>query len=266
MTKLFRNFFDSHVRPNNSPGGQHAVVYLAEQAEMAGITGIALLDYIDCGLYRELDCKTRIAQTVMDVARAGAGFRRRMILTRGVELSVRPENYSEAQEAAALCPYDLVSAACHFDPGEGIPAGEEAQALLRRCFDELDALCGWGGFDVLTGLTRPLEWAATQGIPFDPVYFEERIAGALSILTEKGKGLMLNMSDHPSPLGEIIPPLKIIKRYKELGGELVTIGSGACRAEDLGAGVQSGMNILLEAGYGSFAFFRARKPQLLRII
>ena len=57
--------------------------------------------------------------------------------------------------------------------------------------------------------------------------------------------------------------LPLLRRYRELGGKLVTLGSDAHRTEDLGKGIDEGMELLKEAGFGEFALYVKRQPVLL---
>ena len=54
-----------------------------------------------------------------------------------------------------------------------------------------------------------------------------------------------------------------MRRYRELGGELVTLGSDAHCTQDLGKGIEEGMEMLQEAGFRYVALYEQRKPILL---
>ena len=58
----------------------------------------------------------------------------------------------------------------------------------------------------------------------------------------------------------------IIKRFKELGGKYVTIGSDAHRWGDVGSGIEDGMRVLLKCGFTHFTVYEKRKPRLLPIL
>jgi histidinol-phosphatase (PHP family) len=48
--------------------------------------------------------------------------------------------------------------------------------------------------------------------------------------------------------------------YKELGGEIITVGSDAHRAEDVGKGVKNCIEIIKEAGFKYIITFNNRTP------
>ena len=53
--------------------------------------------------------------------------------------------------------------------------------------------------------------------------------------------------------------------FKELGGEIITIGSDAHTVEDLGAGIADGIKIAEEAGFKYISYFKERKPVFIKI-
>ena len=74
---------------------------------------------------------------------------------------------------------------------------------------------------------------------------------------------MVNNSGLRQKLGEAMPNLCLLKRYHELGGRLVTLGSDAHCTEDLGRGIDVGMELLKAAGFTEFAIYEKRRPVML---
>ena len=55
------------------------------------------------------------------------------------------------------------------------------------------------------------------------------------------------------------------KRYKELGGELITIGSDAHRPEDIGFAYDRTEALLKELGYKYYAVYKQRLPEMYNL-
>ena len=70
----------------------------------------------------------------------------------------------------------------------------------------------------------------------------------------------VNTSGLRQKLGETMPGLELLRRYRRLGGELVTLGSDAHCTEDLGAGIDQGMELLKAAGLNQFVVYEKRRP------
>ncbi len=69
----------------------------------------------------------------------------------------------------------------------------------------------------------------------------------LKYLVENGKFLELNTRSI-SIFGEPNPSLEILKIYKELGGEMITLGSDAHYLENIGLGIKQGLEIMMDVG------------------
>jgi len=68
-----------------------------------------------------------------------------------------------------------------------------------------------------------------------------RVRKILEGLIRRGMALEINSSGWRQPAGRPYPDLELVKLYRELGGEIITIGSDAHRCEELAAGVQQAL-------------------------
>ena len=62
-----------------------------------------------------------------------------------------------------------------------------------------------------------------------------------------------------------MPDINIIKRFKELGGKYVTIGSDAHKSADAGYEIEKGVMTAKTCGFDYFTVFEKRKPELVQI-
>jgi len=63
-----------------------------------------------------------------------------------------------------------------------------------------------------------------------------------------------------------MPGLDVLKLYRKLGGEILTIGSDAHLAKDVGKGLAEAVELAKEAGFRFVTVFRERKPQWVSIV
>jgi len=250
-------------------------MYLAEQAEEKGLIGLAVTDHVECLGFEEFGYRTRMIQSVVDTAKAGAAFRHRMTLALGAELGVACGMYEIAEYILSLYPYDFILGACHCSrKGEAFAytdyaalSDSELDKLLTEYFEDLLELVHWGKFDSLAHITYPLRCAmrnSNVAIPIEP--YREHIDELLRVLVESGKALELNTAGLRGPINETLPPKWVIERYKELGGRFITIGSDAHQVDYVGAGINCAMEMLADMGYEYFTFYRERQPVMLRIV
>ena len=197
-------------------------------------------------------------------ARAAEGDRIRMRL--GIELGDAPWGvpWTEATLAKAP-PLDFIIGSIHtlssafacdlafFDPADEA----EARAGMADYLGQLEKLVRWGKFHVVGHLTLPLRYL-NQLRGFDLTFdgFEAEIGAILRLVVEKGLGIEVNTNHGNAPL----PDEKWLRMYRELGGEIVTLGSDAHRAEEVGRSIRDGQALLQQCGFRHFCTFARGKP------
>ncbi len=83
-------------------------------------------------------------------------------------------------------------------------------------------------------------------------------------IIDRGKGIEVNTSGI-NRAGHVLPHPSIINRYKKLGGKIITIGSDAHKAENVGSNIGEAVRILKEMGFDAFTVFRKRVPYFVEI-
>ena len=138
--------------------------------------------------------------------------------------------------------------------------------LSRRYFEELHKLSIWGKFDVLAHLTYFMRYLKLKaGIELDISRFDELIAEIFRELAQKGKGIEINTSGIRQGYGDCFPDLKYVKMFRDMGGEIVTIGSDSHTVEDIAANAADGIAIAKAADFTRIAYFKERKPYFIEI-
>ena len=80
-----------------------------------------------------------------------------------------------------------------------------------------------------------------------------------------GECLEINTSGLRQKIGLTMPTVDYVRRFRELGGEYLTLGSDAHFTEHVGAGIEQGYDIALEAGFEYVTYFKNRKPVKVKI-
>ena len=117
-------------------------------------------------------------------------------------------------------------------------------------------------YDVLGHVLYPLRYMA--GVPGGPSGLEgcrERLRAVLAAAVRAGRGIEVN-TYRGRTLEEWRPVLEL---YRECGGEIVTLGSDAHAAEDVGRGIARAQELLKEAGFRYQAVYSRRTPQFIRL-
>lgn len=268
------NLFDSHVHSDNSPDGSHAVIYLCEQAIRQRIMGLAITDHFECDTDDLPGNETRIRQSGFEVERARHSFGSAIKLCKGIEVGQANRHPQIAKNILASADFDFVLGSMHtgtdgtdyyyvdYDDPKIVVAD-----ILKDYYDNLVQLAHWNGFDSMAHLRYPERYIwGNHRIPVNITPYMGQIEEILKILIQNGKALELNTSAMRKGLDEFDPGVGILRRYKELGGELITLGSDAHVAKDMTSGFDTAMDALLAIGFRYFAFYQNRKPVMLKIL
>ena len=87
----------------------------------------------------------------------------------------------------------------------------------------------------------------------------------LTTLLEMEKGIEINTGAIGYHLKDLNPCTDIIKRYRELGGEIITIGSDAHTPENIARGFDRAAEVLSACGFKYYTTFENRMPEFHRI-
>lgn len=200
----------------------------------------------------------------------------------GIELGLRTYLKDYYEELTKKYPFDFVIGSVHNVPykkdAEGNilytdPAAEklftdrtdkEAYRLMMEttlenvrtsdCFQTLGHL----DYVVRYGKSREKEYSYTD--------YADIIDEILKLLIEKEKGLEVNSAGLKYGLPFAHPHSDVLKRYRELGGEIITIGADAHKPEHIAYDFAKAEEILKSCGFKYYTEFFEQKPVFKQLI
>ncbi len=255
---------DCHTHTTHSPDGTASMATMLRSAQALGLAGITFTEHAEWypgdEAYGYLDLDTYFAELEATRACCANGTR----LLAGIELG-NPHDFPE--EAAALLahyPFDLVIGSVHWLdnlPGWKRPIFEQGlEATYQRYFEEVVRMVGVADFDILghLDLVRRDSWDLFHEVlPLDRC--ATMIDAILEQLVTSGRGLEINTSGLRRGLAEPVPGLRILQRYRELGGEILVLGSDGHRPEHIGWRFDTARDLARAAGFERVARFSQRQ-------
>lgn len=270
---MYKNIVDLHVHTDNSFDGNHSATFFCEKAEMTDLRAIAFTDHCEIDQFRgDEHYDKRMFQAFFEISKVRSAFRGKLLILNGVELGQPVYDIEIADYLVNKYDYDQVLGSVHNLRGREDfyfmkdLKPQEADAMLKEYFDELILMLKWGKFDVLAHLTYPLRYFYSQSdLTVDLNNYKKQIDEIL-LLTAKGdKALEINTGGLRQPINRLSPELDIVKRFKELGGKYVTVGSDAHFAEHLANDIDKGYTCALNAGFDSITFYQKHTPMQMKI-
>ena len=95
--------------------------------------------------------------------------------------------------------------------------------------------------------------------------YSDVIDTALSMCIEHGVGIELNTGGLAYGLKHPNPREDVIKRYRELGGEIITVGADAHKPERIAYEFSKAGEILKQCGFKYYTVFKDRKPEFIKL-
>jgi histidinol-phosphatase (PHP family) len=186
----------------------------------------------------------------------------------GIEIGMRSDCLEENCRLVGAYPFDYVIGSVHVIDSidlytaqfyEGRSKEEVYKQYfqaMKQCVTCYDGIHSLGHIDYIARYAR----FADPEIYYNE--FGDCIDDILTILAQKDKALEINTRrfNNKEVVENIMP---IYKRFYELGGRLVTIGSDAHHVKDIGRGLQVGVEIAERAKL-DVVYFKKGKPQYQR--
>lgn len=273
----YRNIIDTHIHSDNSKDAHHSVTLICEQAVKKGVRAIAVTDHCECIEYEEYNHAVTCRQSVFETVKVRKVFEGQLAVATGVELGCPARNIDAVNDVMKN-KFDFVLASVHRIRGKKKGFyhldykrdSNRPELLMPRYFDDIIETVEWNGFDSLAHLTYPLRcFPAEQLADFSIMQCRDQIYYILETLARNKKALEINTSGGRIVTKDIetslFPPLEILKLFKKLGGEYVTVGSDAHSAYDVGRGIADAYDAALAAGFEYVTYYEGRVPLQLKI-
>lgn len=264
----YKNLIDMHIHTDNSPDGAHSTMLMAQSAQKAGIRVAAITDHCECNEYYLRQFNLSARQAVFESYKAKAAFAGEMVVLSGIELGQPIADLGAAADVIKN-KLDFVLASFHTFSDDDHDfyfldyslSENEPYRLFSRYLEEINKIVEWGEFDSLAHLTYPLRYiVGNSKIDFDLSRYFPDITEILRKLVKSNKALEINTSGLRQAYGKLLPDIEIIKLFKSLGGENITIGSDAHTAGDVGKNIIDGYIAAVEAGFKYVTIYQNRQP------
>lgn len=268
---------DLHIHSNNSFDAKSTVDEICKTAVERGLYAVAVTDhceapYIKCGENCEFGSFDRqIPQSINDTLIAKEKYRSKLKVLCGIELGEPVHDTACTKQALAYGDFDFTLASVHNLKGMEdffyLDFSKlDIDKILNMYFDELIETASFKHFDSLAHLTYPLRYIKTTigSVPsLEP--YQNKIDEVYKILIKNNKALEINVSGFFKGLGTSLPDENQIKRFKELGGQYVTIGTDAHECGFVGKGIETGIALAKKCGFKYYTIFENHTPVCIDI-
>ena len=189
----------------------------------------------------------------------------------GVEIGLQPDLGEYYHEYVNQWPFDFVIGSSHvvhgYDPYyKEYFKGREESACYREYFESiLENLHAFSEMDVYGHIDYIVRYGPNQNKYYTYERYQDILDEILRTVIAKGRGIELNTGGFHYGLGEPNPCRAVIRRYRELGGEIITVGADAHGPEKIAYDFDKAAAILADCGFKYYTVFQNRKPEFVKL-
>jgi histidinol-phosphatase (PHP family) len=243
---------------------------LVQGAIDAGINEIAITDHLEFYIDKSMMDKNRFKEYFIELDKCRQKFKGKIVIKSGIELGQSHYYIEGAKDVLSEFHFDYVMGSIHKIMADDMAHIDYDQYTLDKAcsayFGEILNLIEQGDFDCLGHIDVIKRYASKYyGVNIKLDKYMDVIEEILKRLILKGRGIEINSSGLRQDAGEPFPGRNVVNLYKELGGEILTLGSDAHVFSDVGRDIDKVKAIALEAGFKYLTHYNERKPEFIRI-
>lgn len=269
---------DQHTHCNFSTDSNASPESMIIGAAEKEITHLCLTDHMDLdypGTTKEEPLfEFNVADYFTALTPLKEAYRDKLYLGIGIELGLRPGREDLNQQMHKLLSdysFDFVLGSVHLldndDPYyESYWQNRTAKDILSKYFsDMLTSLKEYDNFDSLGHLDYLIRYIPPYSGEKDYVFreYQEVMDEIFKLLISKDKALEINTAGLIKGLPCFHPKLETLKRYLELGGTLITIGSDGHSPDKIATKFKETEELLRSCGISGYYVYKKRIPEYI---
>ncbi|MEA4815494.1 MAG: histidinol-phosphatase HisJ family protein [Lachnospiraceae bacterium] len=265
-------FSDYHIHTNFSSDCQIPMEDMVKQAINLNLSEIAITDHVDFD-YPDLDFPFVLDydEYVKSIEMLKEKYKSKINIITGIEMGLQPHEKKRIDTFLSDNYFDFVIGSTHCVNKQAVYEdsffeGKEKNEAYMEYFEDVlnsvkmfDTFCVYGHIDYIN------RYGHYKDKTMDILKYMDIIEEILKVLISKGKGIEINSSGIRYGLGYVNPKIEVLKRYKELGGEIITIGSDSHKLLHMANNFKEAYEAFQEAGFEYLTVFRGKTPEFIKI-
>lgn len=198
-------------------------------------------------------------------------YARQIRLCFGIELGLQPHLTRRNATFARAHDYDFIIASSHVcnrkDPyyPSFYEGRTQSEAYLEYFGSILENLKSYSEFDVYGHLDYVVRYGPQKDEGYSYEAYRDIFDRILEQIISMGKGIEINTAGLAKGMKDAHPCTGILKRYRELGGEIITVGSDAHAPGQIAYAFGRAADILRNCGFRYYTTFEKHQPSFHKL-
>lgn len=263
---------DYHLHCNFSGDSEASPEEMIEQAIGLGMPAMCFTDHYDMDYPDDPELFLfNLEQYFATLESLQAKYKNRIDIRIGIELGLQPHLGAACRAITTKYPFDFVIGSSHVvhhkDPyyPEYFEGRSEAECY-KEYFDSIpENLAVFSDFDVYGHIDYIVRYGPNKNRFYSYEAYRNTLDNVLRTCIENGVGIEMNTGGLAYQLGHPNPHPDVLRRYRELGGEMVTIGSDGHSPNRLAYAFDCANELLMSCGFKYYTVFKNRKPSFIKL-
>lgn len=260
--------FDYHIHSSFSSDSNASARSMCESATHKGIPEIGLAEHFDLHpreprpVFYQPGAWWKEFENIRDTLDG------MLVLRAGIEIGEPHLFPGEVRAVLDQYPYDYVIGSLHY-VGEDLMFDNEllrrrgADGIMQSYFLELEEMTRNPQFDILGHMDVPVRNGGPIWKSYDPRRYEKPIRAVLQNCIDHGISLEVNSGGLRRPANNLMPDLRILQWYCEMGGQRLTLGSDAHTPGHVGLHLDQALKCIRDFGWEFLTRYAGRQPSAL---
>ncbi len=265
---------DYHLHTTFSHDGISTMEEQIKNAINKGLKEICFTEHYD--IYDGLENSTLqtidVENYVKNFKQYQQKYKDQISLKLGIEIGLQPDIKETICNMVKQYSFDFIIGSSHITCKKDIAMDQsffegltQKEAYLKYFGEVLENIKQYDEFDVYGHIDYIIRYGGYPEKVIKYNDYQEILDEILTTIIKKEKGIEINTSGYRYGLNAPHPNKEILRRYKELGGNIITIGSDAHKIEDMCSDFDKATKLLKEIGYKNYVIYKERKPQWIEL-
>lgn len=270
-------FVDYHVHTAYSGDSDYSMEDVVKDAVRLGMDEICFTDHVDYGAKVDWDSGEKIrycqGQPMVNVdyhayaeeiSKLRAQYGNQITIRMGMEFGMQIHTISKYEALYERYPFDFIILSVHQVEDKGFWSQEFQQGRTQkeyneRYYEEMFALVKqFQNYSVLGHLDLIVRYDKMGTYPFR--YVKHYVEKILREVIKNDKGIEVNTSSYRYGLKDSTPAMAILEMYRDMGGQIITLGSDSHAPAHLGTHMKTAKELLKSIGFRNFCTYDKMNP------
>ncbi|WP_410207501.1 histidinol-phosphatase HisJ family protein [Fusobacterium sp.] len=263
---------DYHIHSRFSGDSNEDLDKIIEKGIELGMSDMAITDHLEYDIVGMTDkWKLNLDDYVSTILKYKEKYKDKIDLKLGVEIGIQPHTREHLEKQVEKYPFDFVIASTHALDRHDIAMGElqkhrNKEQLQRYYFETvLKNVKTYNNFNVYGHIDFITRYGGSEYRGLNYKENLDLIDEILRTLISKNKGIEINTSGYRYKEDRFYPCTDLLKRYFELGGEIITIGSDSHIKDYIGKDFDIAYDFLKSIGVNYICSFDQMQPVFKKI-